>query len=93
MSDYKELFRGDMEVLFLHVVGLCLGNYIEIQVLKDYLKEEGIVLDEERMTEIRRGIRLGGAGLREHGYGELASFLRATQERIEEINEVSDGHE
>ena len=40
MSDYKELFRGDMEVLFLHVVGLCLGNYIEIQVLKDYLKEK-----------------------------------------------------
>lgn len=88
----KPRFGKAEEILFYKIVGLCLANYVEIEVLKNYLAEQGIAIDEERLEDIRRDVRLGGAGLREHGYAEWASQLRFTQERIDELeaNEEDD---
>ncbi|HRJ40858.1 MAG TPA: hypothetical protein PL105_03215 [Caldilineaceae bacterium] len=93
MAEEKNLFEEDMGDRIAKITGLCLSNYVEIQVLKHYLEEKGIAVDEDRLTDIRREIRLGGAGLREHGYDEWADQVRFTQERVDEIDEVSDGHE
>lgn len=82
----KNLFR-DSDTLLLKIAGLCLANHVALQALTDYLSEQGIPIDEDRLADIRREITLGGAGLREMGHGDLAEFLRATQEVVDDLDE------
>ena len=80
MAEEKNLFEEDMETRFAKIAGLCVANYIEMQALQYYLAEKGIAIDKDRMADIRREIKLGGAGLRDRGYGELASLVRLAQD-------------
>ena len=81
MSDSVEnLFEGNIEDRFAKLAGLCVATYIEILVIQDYLEEQGIPIDKGRLADLRREIKLGGAGLRDRGQGQLASLVRFAQE-------------
>lgn len=92
MRDLTEsLFDGDMEDRFAKLAGLCVATYIEVLALQDYLDERGIAIDKDRLSDIRREIKLGGAGLRDRGQGELASLVRLAQEFADDSDLGSHG--
>lgn len=94
MAESEEgLFEEDGKDHFAQIAALCVANYIEMRALQYYLAEKGIAIDADRMADLRREIKLGGAGLRDRGYGQLASLVRFAQDFEDDLDEASDRHD